>query len=251
MARSRNIKPGFFTNEELVELDFCVRLLFIGLWTLCDREGRMEDRPKKIKMALFPADNIDIEQALNDLASRNFIIRYEADGNQYIQVVNFGKHQNPHVKEPASTIPAPCKSGARTVQATLIPDSPLPITDSRDTEGDANACPVSALVALYHECMPDNPKCKVLNDQRRGMIKARWNESRKLEVQPFGFSTQREGLNAWKTFFEVCNESSFLTGRSTPTQGKPPFLADIDFLFSPSGFAKCLENKYHREATNA
>lgn len=30
--------------------------------------------------------------------------------------------------------------------------------------------------------------------------------------------------------------------------GKPPFVADIDFIFSPGGFAKTLENKYHRDA---
>ena len=55
MARARNIKPGFFLNEELVELPFSTRLLFIGLWTLADRDGRMEDKPKRIKMSLFPA----------------------------------------------------------------------------------------------------------------------------------------------------------------------------------------------------
>ena len=52
MARARNIKPGFFTNDELVELPFATRLLFIGLWTIADREGRMVDRPKKIKMEI-------------------------------------------------------------------------------------------------------------------------------------------------------------------------------------------------------
>ena len=61
MARARNIKPSFFTNEDLVELPFEDRLLFIGLWTLADREGRLEDRPKRIKMAVFPADNVDVD----------------------------------------------------------------------------------------------------------------------------------------------------------------------------------------------
>ena len=68
MARARNIKPGFFTNDELVELPFSTRLLFIGLWTIADREGRMVDRPKKIKMEIFPADDVDCDQALTQLA---------------------------------------------------------------------------------------------------------------------------------------------------------------------------------------
>ena len=66
MARARNIKPSFFTNEDLVELSFETRLLFIGLWTLADRAGRLEDRPKRIKMAVFPADSVDVERSLAD-----------------------------------------------------------------------------------------------------------------------------------------------------------------------------------------
>jgi hypothetical protein len=107
MARSRNIKPSFFCNELLVELPFETRLLFIGLWTLADREGLLEDRPKRIKMALFPADNIDIDASLSLLAESGFLVRYNHCGSNYIQVVNFGKHQNPHHKEAASIIPEP------------------------------------------------------------------------------------------------------------------------------------------------
>ena len=130
MARARNIKPSFFINEELVELPFATRLLFIGLWTIADREGRLEDKPKKIKMALFPADDLDVNNALNELHKSGFIQRYSINEVQYIQILAFSKHQNPHVKEPASTIPAPCLHSTETVQAVLIPDSPLLIPDS-------------------------------------------------------------------------------------------------------------------------
>lgn len=116
MARARNIKPGFFTNEELVELPFSTRLLFIGLWTLADRSGRLEDRPKKIKMAIFPADSVDVDAALNELQQAGFLLRYEHSGSRYIQVLAFSKHQSPHKDEKASTIPAPCEHGASTVQ---------------------------------------------------------------------------------------------------------------------------------------
>lgn len=107
MARSRNIKPGFFTNELLVELPFEHRLLFIGLWTIADREGRLDDRPKQIKIKLFPADSLDVDAGLAALADLGFILRYEAAGLRFIQVQNWRKHQQPHFKEKASTIPAP------------------------------------------------------------------------------------------------------------------------------------------------
>lgn len=107
MARARNIKPSFFTNDELADCQPLARLLFISLWTLADREGRLEDRPKRIKGQTFPYDDCDCEQLLNELEKHGFILRYEVNGNKFIQITNFVKHQNPHHKEIASIIPPP------------------------------------------------------------------------------------------------------------------------------------------------
>lgn len=113
MARSRNIKPGLFKNELLVEQPLFVRLLFVGLWTLADREGRLEDRPKRIKLELFPYDQDDTDAALQVLADLGFVDRYEADGKKVIQIVNFLKHQTPHGTERDSELPG--KDGEYTV----------------------------------------------------------------------------------------------------------------------------------------
>jgi hypothetical protein len=118
MARARNIKPGFFTNEDLVELDFATRLLFAGLWTVADKAGRLEDRPKKIKIDVFPADDVDIESMLSALAGRGFIQRYAACGKAYIQIVAWEKHQKPHHTERESVIPPP-DNGVLTVKEPL------------------------------------------------------------------------------------------------------------------------------------
>lgn len=107
MARARNIKPGFFKNEILAELPTEVRLLFIGLWTLADREGRLEDRPKRIRAELFAFDGFDVDSMLNELQSKDFVTRYEVGGIRFIQIENFVKHQDPHYKEKASEIPPP------------------------------------------------------------------------------------------------------------------------------------------------
>lgn len=107
MSRSRNIKPGFFTNEDLATLPFWQRLLYIGLWTECDREGRCEDRPVKLKMRLFPADSVDIDKGLQALHDNGFILRYASGKNRYIQVIAWKKHQNPHFREAMSVIPSP------------------------------------------------------------------------------------------------------------------------------------------------
>jgi len=109
-VRARNIKPGFFINEDLAEVDAHGRLLFIGLWCLADREGKLEDRPKRIKGELFRYDAISyeiVDEQLSKLNELGLIIRYEIDGLRYIFIPNFLKHQSPHYNEKPSTIPDP------------------------------------------------------------------------------------------------------------------------------------------------
>lgn len=110
--RIRYLKPDFFIDEDIAELPPLVRILFQGLWCSADKAGRLEDRPKKLKVQLMPYDNIDIEKALQVLAKqkttspqRAFIIRYEIDGEKYIQIINWDKHQKPHHTEKTSIIP--------------------------------------------------------------------------------------------------------------------------------------------------
>lgn len=107
MARARNIKPGFFSNEDLAECSPWARLCFAGLWTLADREGRLEDRPKRIKGELFRFDTIEVEPLLQELERFKFIIRYVVDGQRFIQVAEFKAHQTPHYSEKPSVIKPP------------------------------------------------------------------------------------------------------------------------------------------------
>lgn len=154
MARSRNIKPGFFKNEQLAELAFEDRILFQGLWCEADREGRLEDRPRRIKAEVFPYDPVDVDAALSRLEKAGFVIRYVADGRKCIEVVNFGKHQNPHKKEAASALPPrpaaitgqapeiPVLALEVPASAVLIPDSLIPdslIPESKNKTGAASA----------------------------------------------------------------------------------------------------------------
>ncbi|WP_324723813.1 hypothetical protein [Lelliottia sp. JS-SCA-14] len=116
MARSRNIKPGFFTNDELAECSPYARLLFAGLWTIADKEGRLDDRPKKVKAMVLPFDDVDCNDLLQQLHSHKFINRYQVNDEQFIQINNWKKHQNPHCKEAASEIPEPVENDSSTGQ---------------------------------------------------------------------------------------------------------------------------------------
>lgn len=99
MARARNIKPSFFNNDELADIDPLGRLLFIGMWTIADFKGCFEYKPKRLKVQVLPYDNCDIEQLTINLDKSGFISIYSVLGQQYVKVLNFDKHQNPHKNE--------------------------------------------------------------------------------------------------------------------------------------------------------
>lgn len=257
MARARNIKPGFFLNEDLVELSFETRLLFIGLWTLADRRGRLQDRPKKIKMSIFPADNLDIDGMLRELHGAGMVQRYEASGIQYIQILNFEKHQNPHKNEADSVIPKPEQDGKSTMQApeqhgathadSLIPDSGFsdsgqdttanavesppsddPPADSQ-TNGKTPPCPAEKIRDAYHAALPQLPHVLNLTDKRRKWLQSRWRED-----------VRHQSLEFWVEYFGHVATSEFLLG-DNDRQWK----ADFEWLVNKSNFYKTIEGKYH------
>lgn len=114
MARTRSIKPSFFKNEYLAECEPMARLLFIGLWTLADSQGRMEFRPMRIKAELFPYENCDILSLLKQLADRGFVRAYESGDVKVLEIPTFGDHQRCHPDERDEGLP-PADESAETI----------------------------------------------------------------------------------------------------------------------------------------
>jgi hypothetical protein len=107
MPRSRELKYGFFTDEQVAALTPLARLLFQGLWCLADCDGRLEDRPARIKVQILPYDDCDIDALLQELhdADGDFVHRYEVDGRKYIQIRTLKKNQHFHPKEKSAGFP--------------------------------------------------------------------------------------------------------------------------------------------------
>lgn len=258
MARARIIKPGFFMNDELAEVEPLGRLLFAGLWTIADREGRLEDRAKKIKVEILPYDDCDVDFLLDELHNRGFITRYSVNGKKYIQIVNFSKHQNPHQNEKASSIPPISeeeqeKYSTSTIQVQELNSSnpaltlnPLTLTlnpsysDSDESpkspaskRGDAENVPYSEIVEHYKTLCPSLPMPSKLSAERRTQIKARWN------------SDLHRSFDELDAFLETVEASDFLTGRNGART--KPF--GIDWIFKQKNFLKIQEGNYNNRAS--
>jgi len=107
MPRLRTLKPGFFANEALASLPHAARLLFAGLWTIADREGRLLDRVPYIRGQVFPYENLPVDRLLAALEEAGFIVRYAAGGQRLIAIPTWRRHQHPHPKEAPSELPPP------------------------------------------------------------------------------------------------------------------------------------------------
>ena len=112
MARIRTVKPEFFKHEDLyiAEKDekLPLRIAFVGLWCVADREGRFKWKPNQIKLDVLPYDNCDFSRVLHALASCGFIEQYQADdGKLYGFIPSFSNHQVINNRESESVIPSP------------------------------------------------------------------------------------------------------------------------------------------------
>jgi hypothetical protein len=228
--RARNIKPGFFLNCELSEVDFASRLLFIGLWCYADREGRFEWKPKQIKAAIFPYDQrIDIEKLLCNLMSLDVITCHDAIG--YIE--NFKKHQNPHPHEAKSTLSEKpqlnqchdmsCNVTKCTADV-IIPDTMNPDIIIQNNIVDKSTNHPSVLMALWNQIVV-NPKVTALSKTRESKSRLRLSERSKDD---------------WVEIMTRISQTPFLKG-----ENDRGWRADFDWLISnDTNAVKVLEGKY-------
>ena len=160
MARARNIKPSFFTHDELADNDPLGRLLFIGLWTIADYKGELEWRPKRVKAQVMPYDDCDIEALAINLEKTGFIRFYSVSGSDYVHIVNFNKHQNPHKNEKDKGSDVPAMTSENIAEPSQVIESNVvdKITDGIEINREENGtAPADSLFPLPDSCslIPD------------------------------------------------------------------------------------------------
>jgi len=108
-------------------------------------------------------------------------------------------------------------------------------TSSQQVESDQPAArvPYKKIVDLYHELLPASPKVKVLTPRRKSFIKQRH------------FQDMESDLETWCDYFRMVGRSEFLTGRRQPSNGRPVFVADLEWITKQGNFVKIYEGKYH------
>lgn len=166
MARIRSIKPDFWADEKLATVSRDARLLFIGLISMADDEGRMRGNPAFVRSSIFPYDDdLDIRVLLAELSAKALVHLYVDSGQAFLHVRNFARHQR--IDKPSkSVLPAPPRyvppeafgEHSRNGRRPLGDGSP---TDGMGVDGSGVDTEGSGLKALSPDAVPAPPTAAV------------------------------------------------------------------------------------------
>jgi hypothetical protein len=107
--RIRTVKPEMWQDEKIGRLSRDARLLFVGLITLADDDGRFRALPQVILGHVYPYDNDagrKLAGWLAELVQARLLHIYENEGTQYGWLPKWDNHQRINRKTP-SILPAP------------------------------------------------------------------------------------------------------------------------------------------------
>ena len=223
--RIRTIKPEFFLHEELAELSAFARLVFIGLWTVADRNGCLPDRPRRLKVTILPYDDdVSFDEILDQLAEHHFIERYSADnGELFIKITGFSDHQVIRKDEPIYQNAE--KRGRATEKRGRAADKRGRALgkESKGKDQERSTDRVREVVTLWNNTVTEPiPKVTKATDGRTRAVLAR------LKEYP--------DLSDWERVFCYINGQPWCRG-----QGDRKWVADFNWLLKPEPFTKYLE----------
>lgn len=111
--RIRTLKPEIWEDQAVGKLGPWERLLFVGLITMADDDGRLLALPSAIAGRVFPWDNgaaAKVGGWLRKVASVELVVLYQHDDIDYVQIRSWSAHQKINRKV-ESNLPAPSLNG--------------------------------------------------------------------------------------------------------------------------------------------
>jgi hypothetical protein len=218
---SRIIREGILTSERVNALSERAELFYRRLMSVVDDYGRFSANLTLLRASCYPLklDSVkedSIKKHLAEAEGAGLIVLYTVAGKAYLELQDFNQRIQSKSKFPAPSdadgnkpeeiAGDPQKTDGKN-DSTVIHGEPPGETAlvgvGVGVEGGTSMpsspalhCPAQQIVDLYHECMPDNPRVRVLDDARRKTIAARWKEAARLNTKPFGYSTVSDGVSA-------------------------------------------------------
>lgn len=236
MARKRMIDPNMWQSEDFGKLSLLAKIVFIGLFSNADDEGRGRANPVFLKSILFPYNegmrSADIEKALCEISSNMSVVFYSCDGSNYYSLYNWNIWQKID-KARSSELPAFDETDSN-IRRIFDEDSskasrkvpPKRIEYNRKEKEEKRI----RIKDIYNLACTNLPQVQKMTDKREKAIDKFLEE----------FSEEQ--------FEEICkiaNTSNFLTG-----ENDRGWKADFDFLMRIDKATNVLEGKYDNKGRN-
>lgn len=121
--------------------------------------------------------------------------------------------------------------------------SPPQAVGAMPSAGGLPSCPADQVVAIYHDVLPELPRCRLMTDARRKALVRRWRWvlTSKLASGGRRAESAEQALDWFRAFFERARGSDFLMGRSTRSAGHEGWQCDLDFLLGDKGLKAVVE----------
>ncbi len=213
MARARNIKPAFFSNDTLADIEPLGRLFFIGLWTIADYQGNIEWRDRRLKAQILPYDECDVKSIAINLDKSGFIRFYSDGDNIFLNITNFLVHQNPHKNErdKGSSIPEFSEEGRQVIDFKGL-------TINRDKSGldqDENGSdPADSLIPYPESLIPRTAEpTKVVQQNTNTKTSKRFVKPTPQELIEY-FNSKGSNQDQAERFFNHYESNGWKVGRN-------------------------------------
>ena len=233
MARKRMIDPNIWQSEDFSKLSTLGKLVFIGLFSLADDEGRGRCNPVYLKSTLFPYEegirSADIDKTLSEISSNMSVIFYSCDGSSYYSLYNWNTWQK--IDRPSeSKIPEYNSQAMQRlftedsskVRRAIVPNKKR-IEDNKNIKEENR----NKVVEIYNTYCVNLPRVQKLTDKRNKSID---NFLKEFTEEQF------------EDICKIANSTNFLIGKNDNG-----WKADFDFLMRIDKATNVLEGKYNNE----
>lgn len=233
MARKRMIDPNIWQSEDFSKLSTLGKLVFIGLFSLADDEGRGRCNPVYLKSTLFPYEegirSADIDKTLSEISSNMSVIFYSCDGSSYYSLYNWNTWQK--IDRPSeSKIPEYNSQAMQRlftevsskVRRAIVPNKKR-IEDNKNIKEENR----NKVVEIYNTYCVNLPRVQKLTDKRNKAID---NFLKEFTEEQF------------EDICKIANSTNFLIGKNDNG-----WKADFDFLMRIDKATNVLEGKYNNE----
>lgn len=236
MARKRMIDPNIWQSEDFGKLSILAKLVFIGLFSNADDEGRGRANPTYLKSILFPYEesirSADIDKTLSEISSNMSVVFYSYNGSNYYSLTKWYDWQK--IEKPQdSKLPAFDESNKeiRLLFDDQSTTNRRPVVPKRKEENRIEIEKKRKRIEdIYRENCTNLPQVQKLTDKRNKAID---NFLKEFTEEQF------------EQVCKIANCSDFLIGKN-----EKGWKADFDFLMRIDKAIAILEGKYNDKKQN-